>query len=1442
MSIRSNLVPYSLSPRQIRSYINFDGGTEVDLEGTSQSRLQSQGVAALWQLLELKNFAYLGDEVGMGKTRQAMGVIATQFLKKPESHVVIVCPGETLQNQWLREWGEFMRTCYKGRDDRLKSAVDGAALHTLHRHERLHDFAKALLLNESHIHLLRYSSFSRPIWFGSAKTLEDVKQEFEQCLTEIGISQISEEERSIFNKFPLENIENWQSMMTADLNECYAKRVGELFRARGIDLVVFDEAQYLRNIGNRQNKNIRHIFRHYVHKWLFMSATPLHSGHKDIQSLDHYLCDKIGDFTPGKNLCSDCQRPEKCTRATYRLEGKSSEKIDVVDLLKEFLVRRPRSYQDHNNDKYSKVQYRKYKRSKIAVAKDPFLALTMALVQKHLVKTLEGGNNKFRQGECSSFESLSSSVKGKRKCLDKDDVSKEEPELEKVSPSIDMSKQETTLDRSFIDALNKSFRAAMLSPATLESRHHDDDADNPKYDMPHAKLNEMASSLFQSHLRNSSNSKALVFVRRLDTVEELIDLLSSQFQDEVDRRLELWLSSLQRYNGDTIDLRESLWSKGEFWTSHNKEDDVEQEDDLTYQGTNDGSSETERVVRLPYFDALRTYKKKDKEEQSNNLPNGMLSSFQSRLLRVKKISGNPFQGFLLIRPDFEDAAESDATEIELAWKKADNFWETFVMHIVGQSSVSDLDEKYQWLVQAQDSRNDVFWKLAALKGCILHSMRHTDFLVDLYVINRYVKKINDGYELTALPEKLLWLFKPNREQKLEADLEEYIENWRIKFKLWFDHFDMVVDKCLRGEDAKDWKGISEKVGKTFARMIPVVGRSGRLTGQGAITQFKFPVHPNIMICTDVLKEGVDLHLFCDEVVHYGVAWTSGDLEQRIGRVDRFGSMISRKIERYRGVTEGALPRLQVEFPYLDGTLDKYQVDRVVNEKIKSDLRMDLGKKEDEIGIISLDELDAEELAPGISMRGTVPEIPLFYPVPDDTDSSSVVAPIAKVGLVSQHLERWFSNANQNIIALEVKHAPYLNSMRVRRNRVCRKMGEGSETNLLRISYPNHKPGKNIDVEEEFLVPIELAHFVDLSTVMRETEVSQGLTQFEKVGGFIFCPQWRTLVRDIRINSPFEGEVERCQTVLLERIGSFWLLRTPVIHHDGYDARWLATQNSGRTWGYLAAELDIIWFVVFVLRIDGIHNSDVLASLAERVGRIGDRLQHLHTASDEPDNWGYRSKKYFPNLSGGWRNGTLATLVDEKEKIMTFMNDELGQLGQLMFSVQTWFHTAFEDVLASLYGGIPQEAWSLTISPFTFLEDGTLHLKSMGSERFMLQAFLQLNDQSSKLQVFPVPRVIWELVATPHVMGSRPMITPSNWNVLPHINHEGWSSDTANEKCRAYTSKDERYRYFVVYHSPAYWDASRDVLLNAWGEILDTMKGTNFMQKKCRELFVLGRNS
>ena len=87
----------------------------------------------------------------------------------------------------------------------------------------------------------------------------------------------------------------------------------------------------------------------------------------------------------------------------------------------------------------------------------------------------------------------------------------------------------------------------------------------------------------------------------------------------------------------------------------------------------------------------------------------------------------------------------------------------------------------------------------------------------------------------------------------------------------------------------------------------------------------------MIVCTDTLKEGVDLHLFCDHVLHYGVAWTSGDMEQRVGRVDRYFSQIERRLSR-----EGPPPdvQLHVGYPHVVASLERGQVERVVERQRK----------------------------------------------------------------------------------------------------------------------------------------------------------------------------------------------------------------------------------------------------------------------------------------------------------------------------------------------------------------------------------------------------------------------------------------------------------------------------------------------------------------------------
>ena len=82
--------------------------------------------------------------------------------------------------------------------------------------------------------------------------------------------------------------------------------------------------------------------------------------------------------------------------------------------------------------------------------------------------------------------------------------------------------------------------------------------------------------------------------------------------------------------------------------------------------------------------------------------------------------------------------------------------------------------------------------------------------------------------------------------------------------------------------------------------------------------FNTPLLPEILVCTSVGQEGIDLHRHCRHVIHYDLAWNPASIEQRTGRVDRIGS----KIERIRKTDKGNDKYLEIVVPYLAGTYDE----------------------------------------------------------------------------------------------------------------------------------------------------------------------------------------------------------------------------------------------------------------------------------------------------------------------------------------------------------------------------------------------------------------------------------------------------------------------------------------------------------------------------------------
>jgi hypothetical protein len=106
----------------------------------------------------------------------------------------------------------------------------------------------------------------------------------------------------------------------------------------------------------------------------------------------------------------------------------------------------------------------------------------------------------------------------------------------------------------------------------------------------------------------------------------------------------------------------------------------------------------------------------------------------------------------------------------------------------------------------------------------------------------------------------------------------------------------------------------------------VTGQSGDRTSRERIfAGFNTPLLPEVLICTSVGAEGIDLHRHCRRVVHYDLAWNPALVEQRTGRIDRIGSKTFRERER---VQSGPKPWLEVGIPFLAGTYDERMFDEL----------------------------------------------------------------------------------------------------------------------------------------------------------------------------------------------------------------------------------------------------------------------------------------------------------------------------------------------------------------------------------------------------------------------------------------------------------------------------------------------------------------------------------
>lgn len=939
-----------------RSLIDYSGGQSVS-EAVSVEQLK--GAVALHNMLVQHNVAYLADEVGMGKTYVALGVAALFRHFNPGWRVLYITPRENIQDKWRKELLNFTSKNWKTIDNRVKSFQRTQA-YPLRFCANLLSLAHDSALNHQADFLVRMTSFS----LGLSRDTQQWKRKRDDLLEIVpSLDPSLFDLRGDKEQFKLN----------------YARAINLVLPR--FDLIVVDEAHNLKHglaeSAATRNRLIAAVLGHprfadernfpgYGKRFaraLLLSATPLETDYLE-------LWNQLDTFTFG---------------AAFKQLGDSSlgdtEKEAVA---KQFLVRRLTGL-TIGGQLFTKNMYRREWRNGGVLTHDDQLKvaderqrLVVGLVQKKVAEVIGSDrfNNSFQIGMLASFESFMETARVKGTEDDDEDATfsdsyQTDRKAEKDgidTPTINTLSR--TYRREFgrplphpkmdsvVDKLERSLTAgekALVFVRRIRSVHEMAEKLNAAYDEwllgdIRARLPEPVQDDFEravSLYREEKQGRRLRKEQRLvvnQTADEEAENL--QFKDDEDEGdIDNFFAWFFRGEGPDGVLsgaafnKNRLSSEGSFYSIFFEDNYVADllgfPDNLLQSlaeclGINQESTEEQirdqafscfrhrsKSKSFPRFRVFAAYQEAALALMAHTAPSDELRSKAQVILRERFGGRTP-----------EPRADSENFPGYAEYLGTETF---FTILRKRPSLLSSL-----WPQEHQDQFIDHFRRREQRRELLLASARLGHGMIDLWLlfIGRLQSLSLRGQDraegaVRTLIEGYLDLLQhqseiPGREFNTFRELSEIAQN-----------FDLITDVNFPEMREMNLNDLADFVGRSLSRQSPVAGMSGGVN-KNVVKQFLMPGYPLLLVTTDVLREGADLHTFCKDIYHYGISWTPSSMEQRTGRVDRIRSLAHRTLDKRESATNDDF--LQVYYPHLKDTVERIQIERVY-ERLNKFVRM-----------------------------------------------------------------------------------------------------------------------------------------------------------------------------------------------------------------------------------------------------------------------------------------------------------------------------------------------------------------------------------------------------------------------------------------------------------------------------------------------------------------------
>jgi hypothetical protein len=913
-----------------------------------------------------ENSLYIADEVGLGKTYIAAGIasLLRHFAPDPASYQdVILVPKSNLQSKWEKEIRQFIANNYLQKDNRVKS-VTGTPIGEIIRKEQIQPVEH----DHPAYHLYRNSQFS--LGFNWRENKREQLQNLKNRL-------VSEQAREIFER-AVEN--GLTGKPKSYIKKLYAYLLSICHPE--IELLIVDEGHnYKYGLGESDDDEVSDR-NNVVARFFGLKRNTEEDKliFQDFPELRRLIQPKVKKLimlsaTPKTDQLLEIKNQLDCFLPHHILSGfKTNEAIK--EKLPNFFIRGNMEY-TISGSAYTRNQCR-YEHRKGNVLKlpeapqltvqDPEQAIIMGLLQYNTIKHLDAKNNAtFELGMLAGFETFQVDQMKRSKQINKQNENEDYPEYEEVRTRKIRQSQDYNVLKNIIESYKQTFGCLP----------------------PHPKQDAIVEGACQMMMRGEKSlifvrrvASAFELERRLlDQWENVIaaEIEKKWKKQYPSKELNQLLASFKdiRENREVVDNLERIFGllSAKVLKSYRNQLEEQLQEQLNENLVKQGlyllyNYRTDVPDIGPWYEQIRQHAnlkitRAELVEQTFNL----LMQFNSQWLEMLKVKESTDgdveeEDYFFHRYFSEEPHKSFRKRIYNAdWFEINYFMLNEQFRIAAFDPDVLIDEVVNKQVKSGNNIAEVQeYFLKHLSEALyrdhlvdrrsLHPLLNQPTFITELLIHHCKHEVEEFIEKHSLRSKsslfeelsylsiiirsvfrngsgFLPLFIADKSNRDFSDVcfdllsdESSLFNLTLKeIKAIINDYELIRAVNFSAGESK------ENIQRKLLAQSPVVGLTGQSKRRTPVaTQFRMPGFPYVLITTDIFREGEDLHTYCQNIYHYGIAWNCSDMEQRTGRIDRINSMSHRKMDISRSVNFDE--RVHVFYPYIKQTLEVNQVSKL----------------------------------------------------------------------------------------------------------------------------------------------------------------------------------------------------------------------------------------------------------------------------------------------------------------------------------------------------------------------------------------------------------------------------------------------------------------------------------------------------------------------------------